>query len=55
MEDIHKSVFLVVGPLRGGGGGKTPQPLSKKTFFVKGKNVRKIYEPLRSRGGGTQT
>ena len=40
MVDTHKKVFLVVGPLRGGG-VKPPQPLSKKTLFS---SKEKTYE-----------
>ena len=43
----------MAGPLIGGGGGKAPEPLRKKSLFsIIKKKWPKPHEPLRSRGGG---
>ena len=50
MEAAQKFIFLVAGPLRGGG-SYTGVPLRKKDFFLmKGKQFLILW-PL-SRGGG---
>ena len=49
-EDAHKqSVFFSGRTTKRGEGVKSPLSLSKH-FFIKGKDLRKKYEPLRSRG-----
>ena len=52
-KDTYKKVFfLVVGPLRGGG-GKLPEPLRKKhTFILSLKKRSKPNEPIRPEGDG---
>ena len=52
-----KKCFLVVGPLRWGGGEvKPPEPLRNKNFVsIIKKKLPKPHEPLRSRGEGTLT
>ena len=52
-EDKHKKCFFSGRTTKRWRGGKTPLTTKQKTtFFIKGENLRKKYEPLRSRVGG---